>query len=106
MASGRPDCQIIGRVNGSTAVTPTGLVTLCGGSLWTSLRVRTGHCPVTAEVPGEGSELVAAGVEREARPCASPARPAGGRPLLPVRRDREPPQRVRQHGADGGGGYG
>jgi hypothetical protein len=26
--------------------------------------------------------------------------------LLPVHRHREPPQRVRQHGADGGGGYG
>jgi hypothetical protein len=42
------------------------------------------------------------------RPCASPAvrQAAGGRPLLPVHRGREPPQRVRQHGADGGGGYG
>jgi hypothetical protein len=49
---------------------------------------------------------VAAGVEREARPCASPAGPAGARPLLPVHRDREPPQRVRRHGADRGGGDG
>jgi hypothetical protein len=40
------------------------------------------------------------------RPFASPAGPAGGRPLLPADRDREPPHRVRQHGADGGGGYG
>jgi hypothetical protein len=40
------------------------------------------------------------------RPCASPAGPTGGRPLLPADRDREPPHRVRQHGADGGGGYG
>ena len=40
------------------------------------------------------------------RPCASPAGPAGGRPLLPADWDRELPHRVRQHGADGGGGYG
>ena len=31
---------------------------------------------------------------------------AGSWPLLPVHRHREPPQRVGQHGADGGGGYG
>ncbi len=32
--------------------------------------------------------------------------PAGSRGLSPVSRHREPPQRVRQHGADGDGGYG
>ena len=32
--------------------------------------------------------------------------PIGSRPLLAVHRHWEPPQGVRQHGADGGGGYG
>jgi hypothetical protein len=69
------------------------------------LRVRTGHCPVTAEVPGEGSELVAAGVKREA-PVRIACGPTGSRPLLAVHRHREPPQGVRQRGADGGSGRG
>jgi hypothetical protein len=48
---------------------------------------------------------VAAGVKREA-PVGIACGPIGSRPLLAVHRHREPPQRVRQHGADGGGGYG
>ena len=38
--------------------------------------------------------------------CASPAGPAGSVPLLPMHWHGEPPQGVRQHGADGGGGCG